>query len=335
MSDRFPALFASFPLGRLFRTQIRVSVLFVAVGLVLAVKFDWQIGLVLTGLFLFSTLCHEFGHVAMARATGGIADEILLWPLGGLAMVHPAPRLSSQVATILGGPAANLMLCVITFPAFHAPDRMWGVLNPFELPVGEWNAATWFPDVLLLTFAVNWVMLLLNVVPVYPLDGGQLLQAVLASRMPGELVYRWSNFVGNVCGGLLFILGLTFGWVWVLALGALLLLLNMALSMPGGGPEGYDENFLGYDFSQGYTSLERSQGGEKRPGWMEQWKQRRQAEREAQAAQRRQELEQQLDVLLAKVHEGGLQSLTAAEKRLLRRASEELRDRAKRPSPGE
>jgi hypothetical protein len=65
---------------------------------------------------------------------------------------------------------------------------------------------------------------------------------------------------------------------------------------------------------------------------LEQWKHRRQAEREARNLQRRHELEQQLDVLLAKVHDGGLQSLSAAEKRLLRRASEELRDRAKRPS---
>jgi hypothetical protein len=223
----------------------------------------------------------------------------------------------------------------MTFPGFHAPDTLWGVLNPFELPIDKWHSSNWLPDVLLLTFAVNWMMLLLNLLPVFPLDCGQLLQVLLAARMPGELVHRWSHLVGTACGWLLFGAGLAFGWLWVLALGALLLLLNMALSLPAGGPEGYDENFLGYDFSQGYTSLERSQGSERRPGWLEQWKQRRQAEREAVAQQRRQELEQQLDVLLAKVHEHGMHSLTASEKRLLRRASEELRDRAKRPSPGE
>jgi hypothetical protein len=264
-----------------------------------------------------------------------MADEVLLWPLGGLAMVHPAPRLSSQVATILGGPATNLALCVITFPGFHSPDTLWGVFNPFELPIDKWNSAEWLPGLLLLTFTVNWMMLLLNLLPIYPLDAGQLLQVVLASRgLPGELVHRWSSLVGSLAGWALLIAGLTLNLIWLVALGALLLLLNLALTTPAASADPFDDNTLGYDFSQGYTSLERGPG-ENQPGWVDQWKQRRQAERAARELQRRQELEQQLDLLLAKVHEGGLQSLTAAEKRMLRRASEELRDRAKRSPSGD
>jgi stage IV sporulation protein FB len=335
MSDRLPALFASFPLGRLFQTQVRVSVFYPAVALVFLIRFEWRLALVLTAIFFVSTLIHEFGHVLAARLTGGIADEILLWPLGGLAMVQPAPRLSAQLTTIFAGPLANLLVCLLTFPGFHAPERLWGVLNPFELPVGTWDAATWMPDLLLLTFSLNWLLLLLNLLPVFPLDGGQALQAVLAAQMPGEGVLRWSNTVNLVCGSLLFVTGLAWGWTWVLALGAILLILNLAIGSAHGMADGYDDSFLGYDFSQGYTSLEKSDGGSARPGWVEQWKERRRIERETREMQQRFELEQQLDVLLAKVHEGGLQSLTAAEKRLLRRASEELRDRAKKPSADE
>uniref|UniRef100_A0A7C4QLP4 Peptidase M50 domain-containing protein n=1 Tax=Schlesneria paludicola TaxID=360056 RepID=A0A7C4QLP4_9PLAN len=332
MTDRLPALYLSFPVGRLFGTQVRVSVLFLAVGVVFGLRFGWHLGTLLTGLFFLSILLHEFGHVALARWTGGLADEVLLWPLGGLALVQPAPRWASQVSTILGGPLVNLLLCLLMFPGFYAPEMLWGVLNPFQLPVAEWSAARWWHDLLLLGFCVNWVLLLLNLLPVFPLDGGQLVQVLLSVHYPGEVVFRVSQLLGNAVGMLLFVCGLGFGWLWVLALGAILLLLNLALSLPGSSGEAYDESFLGYDFSQGYTSLERSHRSERPVGWFDQWKQRRREERLAREARRRAELEQQLDFLLAKVHAGGLQSLTSAEKRLLRRASEELRDRARRTS---
>jgi hypothetical protein len=173
------------------------------------------------------------------------------------------------------------------------------------------------------------MMLLLNLLPIFPLDAGQLLQVLLTSRgLPGDVVYRWSSLIGSGAGWLLFGAGLMFNLIWLVALGALLLILNLALSAVGMRAEAYEDGFLGYDFSQGYTSLERGQSSS---GFLDEWKERRQAERQARDAQRRVELEQQVDALLAKVHEGGLQSLTAAERRLLRRASEELRDRAKRP----
>jgi Zn-dependent protease len=335
MSDRLSVLFVSFPLGRLFHTQVRVSVLFLAVGLILMFRLGWQLGLVLTAVFLVSTLIHEFGHVTAARLSGGMADEIQLWPLGGLALVQPAPQMSSQLFTVFAGPGANLLVCLLAFPGFYAPERLWGVLNPFELPIDKWSAENWLRDLLLLTFSVNWLLLLLNLLPIFPLDGGQALQIVLSSRMPGEMVHRLSSMITAGCGWVLFGVGLVWSWPWVLAVGAILLILNLALAVPQPGSEGYDDSFLGYDFSQGYTSLEKSQSGERRPSLLEQWKQKRRAEREGRELQRRQELEQQLDALLAKVHEGGLQSLTAAEKRLLRRASDELRDRAKRPSADE
>lgn len=330
MTDRLPVLYLSFPLGRLFGTHVRISLLFFAVGLAFLVQFGWQLGAALTAVFLLTILLHEFGHVAWARWTGGTAEEVLLWPLGGLAQVQPAPRLSAQLATILGGPLVNLLVCLIVFPGFYAPELLWGVLSPFRLPLSEWNAATWGQNWLLLIFYANWVLLLVNLLPVFPLDGGQLLQVLLSVQRPSDVVMRWSHLMGNAVGLLVFVSGLCFDWIWVLALGSVLLLLNLALGLSGGGGEVYEENFLGYDFSQGYTSLERSQRTERPLGWFDQWKQRRLAERAAREARRREELEQQLDLLLAKVHAYGLQSLTAAEKRLLRRASEELRDRARK-----
>src|SRR3954471_22938607 len=89
----------SVPLGRLFGVTVRVHWLFpfVALGAVLQVAFHkpypeykppegaWVDAAVLIGLLFVSVLLHEFGHCFGARAVDGDAQEILLWPLGGLA----------------------------------------------------------------------------------------------------------------------------------------------------------------------------------------------------------------------------------------------------------
>ena len=64
-------------------------------------------------LILFvSVLLHEFGHCFAARATGGDAHEVLLWPLGGLASVELPDRPRSHLLTAAAGPAVNVVLAV-------------------------------------------------------------------------------------------------------------------------------------------------------------------------------------------------------------------------------
>src|ERR671938_109394 len=93
----------SFPVGRLFGINIRVHLFFpiVAVGLILREAFLkdalpslWAVAALLMGLLFVSVLLHEFGHCFGARAVDGDANEVLLWPLGGLAYteVPQTPR---------------------------------------------------------------------------------------------------------------------------------------------------------------------------------------------------------------------------------------------------
>jgi len=335
MSDRLAGFSWSLPIGRLFLTQIRVSVLFVPIAVILGYRLGWQVGLTLSGLLALSILAHEFGHVLAARWTGGFADEILLWPLGGLAFAQPGPSVFSRLMTIAGGPAVNFLACVLFFPWFYAPVWSWSLLNPFEIPVAEFSAAHWDREVLQLAFSANWMLLLVNLLPVYPLDCGQFVQELLAQRMPGEVAHRLSMQVGSICSWGLMGVGLMYGLMWVVVIGALTLVLSTLLTATGAGGEGYDDSFLGYDFSQGYTSLERSERDVRRPaqpGWWARWRERRRAAREAREAAERHQLELQLDALLAKVHEHGLNSLSEAEQRLLKQASQSLRGRSRPPS---
>jgi hypothetical protein len=182
----------------------------------------------------------------------------------------------------------------------------------------------------------SWLLLLINLLPIHPLDGGQMLQAALSSRLPPDLVFRGMTYTSFGTAIALMLIGLLMQWSWLIVFGAIVLVLNVIQTMQGNQQEFQDESFMGYDFSQGYTSLERSTEtvtGQSTPagGWKE-WKERRRQQRDEETRQRQLQDEQQLDDLLAKVHEHGISSLTAAEHRVLQRVSGKYRDRTKRPT---
>src|SRR5438046_2817975 len=66
---------------------------------------------VLEYLALFAiVLMHEFGHALACRQVGGKADQIVLWPLGGVAYVAPPPRPGATLWSIAAGPLVNVVL---------------------------------------------------------------------------------------------------------------------------------------------------------------------------------------------------------------------------------
>jgi Zn-dependent protease len=126
----------------------------------------WEVIEYVAGFLL--VLLHEFGHVLACRRVGGHADCVVLWPLGGLAFVAPPPKAWADLVTTLAGPLVNLALV----PAFY-------LLTAVTVPADESARPT---DIYLLFASLasfNWVMLVFNLVPCYPLDGGRVLQAIL------------------------------------------------------------------------------------------------------------------------------------------------------------
>src|SRR6266850_4175627 len=82
-------------------------------------------------LALFSiVLLHELGHSLACRQVGGKADQIVLWPLGGVAYVAPPPRPGATLWSIAAGPLVNVMLfpilSIICFVGKHFgwPDNL-------------------------------------------------------------------------------------------------------------------------------------------------------------------------------------------------------------------
>ena len=118
-------------------------------------------------LFLVVTF-HEFGHALACRQVGGTADKIVLWPLGGVAYVNPPPRPAATLWSIAAGPLVNVVLLLlfsgITLFGRHAG---WRLAAPHTYRL-LW--AVWF---------MNLGLLIFNMLPIYPLDGGQILRSVL------------------------------------------------------------------------------------------------------------------------------------------------------------
>lgn len=140
-------------------------------------------------LALFAiVLTHEFGHALACRSVGGTADKIMLWPLGGVAYVNPPQRPGATLWSIAAGPLVNVVLAVPLWAAF-ATARSAG-----------WRASN--PDAYQLIYAILFtdiVLLLFNILPIYPLDGGQILRSLLwypLGRARSLLVAASLGFLG-------------------------------------------------------------------------------------------------------------------------------------------
>src|SRR5215211_950179 len=118
-------------------------------------------------LFLL-VLLHEFGHALACRSVGGRAEQIVLWPLGGIAFVNPPRRPGAMLWSIAAGPLVNVLL----FPILSAIVFFTGV--PDDTVRGT-DAMQFFWHV----WWINLALLIFNMLPVYPLDGGQILRALL------------------------------------------------------------------------------------------------------------------------------------------------------------
>jgi Zn-dependent protease len=331
MHNRHSPLYWSIGVGTWSGVHLRISWFMPVLLAWLLFKFNVKLGGAFFGILFVSVLLHEIMHIVAARACDGSGDEILLWPFGGLAFVETSsPR--SQALTAAAGPLANLVLCGLFLHSVLAADAAGVAFNPLVVPFStETFGANLLSDVQVLAFWINWMCLCVNLIPAFPLDGGQILRSSLSARMGTgmgtEVALRIAIFfaIGLAIVDLIF-----FSNLIVLTLAFVIIVLAMQESFQLQATESYDDSFMGYDFSQGYTSLEKSEVAkqpERRAGLLARWLARRKADKQRRLLDSEQQTEQQLDAILAKVHERGLSSLTPAEKRLLKRASNRFRSK--------
>jgi len=161
-------------------------------------SFVWN---VLEYLSLFGiVLMHEFGHSLACRQVGGRADQIILWPLGGVAFVAPSQRPGATLWSIAAGPLVNVVLApVLTILVILGGAAGWRTSMP--------NGYNFFHSV----WQVNLALLIFNLLPIYPLDGGQILRSVLWYPLGRAHSLLVTTLIGFPCVGLL--LSLAVFWV--------------------------------------------------------------------------------------------------------------------------
>lgn len=159
--------------------------------------------LLYVGLFVLVTM-HEFGHALACRQVGGRAERIVLWPLGGIAFVSPPPRAGAMLWSIAAGPMVNLLLVPILTFAQHAAGRAgWATTNADAYLVLLW------------LWRINLGLLLFNLLPIYPLDGGQIVRALLWFPLGQIRSLFIATGIGFVGGGLLVLFALWERSIWI------------------------------------------------------------------------------------------------------------------------
>lgn len=264
-------------------------------------------------------LLHEFGHCFAARAVGGRADDILMTPLGGLAMAAAPRRPLPTFITVAGGPLVNVLLmlgaAVVIYAGGNSPS--W---NPFVFGVprdGHWTSTFVYASMF---FQLNYWLLLFNLLPSYPLDGGQLVQTMLWRPMGYYRSMLFSATVGIVGGVVLMAAGLLLVGsllMMLIGLSCLLTCVNLRQQLLAAGPYAFTEEDEDYSAASW------------RPDDVDRMSRRAEREarrREREAAEEAREQEK-IDRILAKVARHGMHSLTFFEKRALRKATERQRQR--------
>ncbi len=316
-------LTGSVPLFTAFGIRVRMHasmLLLIVLELALSqTKYGFGVKNTFTGLTIlfFSVLLHEFGHCFGARYVGGDADDILMWPLGGLAFANPPKRPWPSFFTTAAGPAVNALICLLTGVIFallnnHSVRAFpWFPGHRIYLPVDSLSYYVWW------IFAVNYALLVFNLLMVfYPFDGGRMVQELLWVKIGYYRSMMFATAIGMPAAIVVAGVGVAFFSLFTILLGvfgfhACYRQRQMLREM---GPEEWED---GPDYSAAYE-----QPTPRR-------RRRRVSSRLIKKVRRRAQLlaeeKARVDAILVKVSRHGIASLNWRERRVLRKATEHQR----------
>jgi Zn-dependent protease/predicted transcriptional regulator len=211
--------------------KVKVHITFILLLVWLAVVYYGMGGMAaaVDGVLFFCLvfLCvvlHEFGHAIAAKRYGIRTPDITLLPIGGVARLERMPdKPSQEVVVAVAGPLVNVVICgVLAVVAALVFDRMPD-MNPFQKP--EHNLVGRL-------IGVNAMLVVFNMIPAFPMDGGRVLRALLAMRMPYG---RATHIAATVGQGFAFFIG----FAGLLGPNILLIVLGVFLYMGAAGESAY------------------------------------------------------------------------------------------------
>ncbi len=318
----------SFRVGRIAGIDIRVHVLFVLwAAWRLLTSDNWQWDAWFTAMLFGIVLVHELGHCFGARSVGGDARDILLWPLGGLAFAYAPMTPWAQFVTVACGPLVNVLFCLVSGLILVLTAGTFDVLSfdplmPVRLFAMPPTTDLWV-FYLAIFYSVNYFLLLFNLLPIYPLDGGQLFQCLLwpfvglrqAMQVACQVGLAGCALLGIISlqtgGGILLFIALFGGFTCWQRLQQLRYGMVVDERVQYAAPRNNNRTGFWQRLRQRWSHAGRPKVTMRNPnpgGWNEKLDEMEQLERE-------------VDRILRKVHERGIRSLSYVERQTLERAT--------------
>lgn len=309
-------------LGNVAGIRVRIHIffiIFIAARLLFSIAQDawgFYYAAIAMALLFALVLLHEFGHCFACRAVGGEADDILMWPLGGLASCAPPNSWRAHLVTTLGGPAVNAALAPVFAGALIlAGMREHVVFNPFQPRFvlsaldGYWKVALW------LGHYMNLVLLGFNLLlPVFPLDGGRVLRDLLWWKQGRQSATEIAVTTGLFLSMALALFGLVGGHPTLVGVGAFC-----------GVTCWFERRRLRAPDDLGRVSETGLWGGSAEHGGDDEEEPRPPSRRELRRREREADERAEVDRILAKIAASGMDSLSGREKSALHRATKKRR----------
>ncbi|MBI5866344.1 MAG: site-2 protease family protein [Planctomycetes bacterium] len=322
---------SAFRIGRFAGITVSVHITFllwIAYRL-LSAEGDYAMAAFFSGMLFAIVLVHEYGHCFGARAVGGEAENILMWPLGGLAFARAPMTPWAQFVTVACGPLVNVIFCIasaaVLMVATASVDAV--SINPFAGPgrlSAMWQVYVWY------FYWLNLMLLCFNLLPIFPMDGGQLFRVALWPFVGLQQATLISSQVGIVGGIGLGLWGISSSNYIMVAIGVNGVFVSYQHLMAAK---------YGY-IIEDRSPLVRRRGSAGGGWWARLWRRDR-AERRRydplddnpnpgaweRKMHEEEELEREVDRILAKVKEQGMRSLTYVERQTLERATRRQQER--------
>ncbi len=163
---------------------------------------------VIAALFLFVCVTlHELGHALVAQRFGIVVEDITLLPFGGLARLRTIPREpKKELAIAIAGPLVNVAIfLVLAFGAGYLYRNETNITPEFLLDKLDAGNAE---SLLIYLMLANIILVLFNLIPAFPLDGGRVLRALLALKLPWKTATRIAAGAGLAFAALFVVGGL-------------------------------------------------------------------------------------------------------------------------------
>ncbi|SHH47663.1 site-2 protease family protein [Marivita hallyeonensis] len=199
----------SYSLGHLFGSELRVhATFFLLLAWIGTAAWlsggpaDAVVNIAFVLALFACVVAHEFGHALMARRFGIRTPDITLLPIGGMARLERIPEKPSQeIAVALAGPAVNVVIWAFLTILLGVETNL-AALGEIEEPGSGFFARL---------AAVNLFLVVFNMIPAFPMDGGRVLRATLAISLGRVRATRYAALAGQGIAFLFGFLGLTTG----------------------------------------------------------------------------------------------------------------------------